>query len=133
MRNLTELITLDILDFKMNQLNDCYTYSNGVDLFQLKPHGSNIAIYIKVNDCFQFVDYISPKDLYLYLRTYKALKNNKAKKFIDTNTGEVIECLNLLDAKRLFSFQYRNGYMVNLRSHKVMSLQKYEKQLNRIK
>ena len=132
MKNLTELITLDILDFKMNQLNDCYTYSNGVDLFQLKPHGSNIAIYIKVNDCFQFVDYISPKDLYLYLRTYKALKNNKAKKFIDTNTGEVIECLNLLDAKRLFSFQYRNGYIIDLGSHKVMSLQKYEKQLNRI-
>ena len=54
MNNLTELITLDILDFKMNQLNDCYTYSNGVDLFQLKPHGNDIAIYIKVKDCFQF-------------------------------------------------------------------------------
>ena len=132
MRNLTELITLDILDFKMNQLNDCYTYTNGVDLFQLKPHGSNIAIYIKVKDCFQFVDYISPKDLRLYIRTYKVLKNNKAKKFIDTNTGEVIECLNLLDAKRLFSFQYRTGYIVDLGSHKVMSLQKYEKQLSKI-
>ena len=132
MNNLTELITLDILDFKMNQLNDCYTYSNGVDLFQLKPHESDIAIYIKVNDCFQFVDYISPKDLRLYIRTYKTLKNNKAKKFIDTNTGEVIECLNLLDAKRLFSFQYTHGDIVNLGSHKVMSLQKYKKQLNRI-
>lgn len=132
MRNLTELITLDILDFKMNQLNDCYTYSNGVDLFQLKPHGSDIAIYIKVNDCFQFVDYISPKNLKLYIRTYKTLKNNKAKKFIDTNTGEVIECLNLLDAKRLFSFQYQHSDIVDLGMHKVMSLQKYEKQLNRI-
>lgn len=132
MKNLTELITLDILDFKMNQLNDCYTYSNGVDLFQLKPHGSDIAIYIKVKDCFQFVDYISPKDLRLYIRTYKVLKNNKAKKFIDTNTGEVIECLNLLDAKRLFSFQYTHGDIVDLGMHKVMSLQKYEKQLNRI-
>lgn len=133
MKNLTELITLDILDFKMHQLNDCYTYSNGVDLFQLKPHGRDIAIYIKANDCFQFVDYISPKDLYLYLRTYKALKNNKAKKFIDTNTGEVIECLNLLDAKRLFSFQYTHSDIVDLGTYKVMSLQKYEKQLNRIK
>ena len=133
MKNLTELITLDILDFKMSQLNDCYTYSNGVDLFQLKPHGSDIAIYIKANDCFQFVDYISPKELYLYLRTYKALKNNKAKKFIDTNTGEVIECLNLLDAKRLFSFQYTHSDIVDLGTYKVMSLQKYEKQLNRIK
>ena len=132
MRNLTELITLDILDFKMNQLNDCYTYSNGVDLFQLKPHGSDIAIYIKVKDCFQFVDYISPKDLRLYIRTYKVLKNNKAKKFIDTNTGEVIECLNLLDAKRLFSFQYQHSDIVDLGVHKVMNLQKYEKQLNRI-
>ena len=132
MRNLTELITLDILDFKMNQLNDCYTYSNGVDLFQLKPHGSDIAIYIKVKDCFQFVDYISPKDLRLYIRTYKVLKANKAKKFIDTNTGEVIECLNLLDAKRLFSFQYQHSDIVDLGMHKVMSLQKYEKQLNRI-
>ena len=132
MNNLTELITLDILDFKMNQLNDCYTYSNGVDLFQLKPHGNDIAIYIKVKDCFQFVDYISPKDLRLYIRTYKVLKNNKAKKFIDTNTGEVIECLNLLDAKRLFSFQYQHSDIVDLGMHKVMSLQKYEKQLNRI-
>lgn len=132
MKDLTELITLDILDFKMNQLNDCYTYSNGVDLFQLKPHGSDIAIYVKINDCFQFVDYISPKDLYLYLRTYKALKNNKAKKFVDINTGEVIECLNLRDAKRLFNFQYTHSDIVDLGMHKVMSLQKYEKQLNRI-
>ena len=133
MRNLTELITLDILDFKMNQLNDCYTYSNGVDLFQLKPHGSDIAIYIKVNDCFQFVDYISPKDLKLYLRTYKALKNNKAQQFIDTETGEIIECLNLRDAKRLFGFQYCHSDIVDLGSPKVISMQKYEKQLNRIK
>ena len=132
MRNLTELITLNILDFKINQLNDCYTYTDGVNLYQLKPHYNDIAVYVKVNDDFKFVVNMSPKDLRLYIRTYKALKNNKAKKFIDTNTGEVIECLNLLDAKRLFSFQYQHSDIVDLGVHKVMSLQKYEKQLNRI-
>lgn len=45
MKNLSDLITLDITDFKMNQLGDNYTYNLKGVKCKIKDAGDGIIIY----------------------------------------------------------------------------------------
>lgn len=113
MKNLSDLITLSICDFKRHQLKDNYTYMDkSFNLWKFKKENNYIDVYYKHCTFNDFVYYatITLEQLLINVRKYKAMAKHKLKTYSDKNTGEVFKCATRRDAIKLCKISYNKAH-----------------------